>query len=213
MIKPFKIRRVATLAAAALALSVGAFAIATPAQARTLTPSAAAAQPRLSAVSLHLPFSLSALPAAGSATTSFQIVNYNSGLCLGVQGGGVDAAAVQYNCNGHPDQQWHWGAENSNNPGWFQLVNASNVAGGVCLGVQGGSTALSAAIVGWHCLGSNNTDQYWQNIPDTCSGAVPINNLKSNYVVGVPGNSIANDTKLIQYKYQQVCNNQFWFFG
>jgi hypothetical protein len=208
------IPRTVAVAALALALSVSALMITAPAQARAVSQSPTAAQLQPKAVTPRLSLHLSAIPAAGSSTATFEIVNWNSGLCLGIAGGGVDVQAVQFTCNGNPDQQWHWGNPNSAFPAWFQLVNGTNVAGGVCLGVAGGSVNSDAAIVGWHCLGSNHPDQYWAPITTpnpVCDGATPIDNLNSNFVVGVPGNSIANNTKLVQFTYQHQCNNQYWF--
>jgi endoglucanase len=172
---------------------------------------AMAATPASAATSHHVNhlarYSLSHLPAPGASAASFEVINYNSGLCLGVSGGKNDQDAVQWTCNGHADQQWHWGSQNASYPGWYQLVN--NV--GSCLGVTGGSASEGARVVGWTCDGSTHYDQYWAPQAENCGGYVPLENLNSGYVLGVSGNSTAVGADIVQYAYQGVCNNQFWY--
>jgi hypothetical protein len=154
----------------------------------------------------HVPST--AIPALGiRPANSFQVINYHSGLCLGISGGRNDAPAVQWGCNGHADQSWHWGSQNSSFPGWFQLVNGN----GSCLGISGGSLNQGAQAVGWSCLGSGHFDQYWAPVNASCSGYVPLANLNSGYVLGVAGNSLSQGANVVQWGYQGVCNNQFWF--
>ena len=110
---------------------------------------------------------------AASLPTSLPLINYNSNyslinLCLGISGGNRNASAVQWGCNGNPDQQWHFGAENSQFPGWYQLVNGTGA--GQCLGVGGGSLSQGAQVVGWDCYGSSHLDQYWRPFNAWCSG-------------------------------------------
>jgi hypothetical protein len=138
--------------------------------------------------------------------SSFEVINYNSGLCLGISGDKNDSNAVQWGCNGHADQTWHWGSQNPSYPGWYQLINAN----GSCLGVLSGSTSQGAQIVGWSCLGSGHLDQYWTPVNASCSGYVPLANLHSGYVMGVTGNSFNQNANVIQWAYQGVCNNEFW---
>jgi Ricin-type beta-trefoil lectin domain-like len=139
---------------------------------------------------------------------SFELKNYNSGLCLGISGGNRNASAVQWGCNGHPHQQWHWGSQNSTVGGWYQLVNGY----GQCLGVGGGSLSQGAQVVGWDCYGSSHLDQYWRPWNASCFGYEPIQNLNSFLVLGVGGNSTAQGANVVQWSYQNVCNNQFWLF-
>jgi hypothetical protein len=136
---------------------------------------------------------------------TFQVINYNSLLCLGISGDRNDQPAVQWGCNSHADQQWHYGSENSTYPNWFQLVNNN----GSCLGVSAGSVAQGARVVGWSCLGSSHLDQYWTPVY-SCGAYIALENLKSSYLLGVAGNSTAQGAAVVQWPYQHMCNNQFW---
>lgn len=160
---------------------------------------------------------LAATATSASASNVYPIVNENSGLCLGINGGGNDQPAVQWGCNSHPDQHWHWGSQNSYYPGWKQLVNGN----GSCLGVAAGSGTEGARVVGWSCLGSGHYDQYWlqdlalaEDYP--CDpGYVPYLNLNSRYVLGVAGNSRAGGAAVVQWGFQGSCSggaNQYWDF-
>jgi hypothetical protein len=160
-----------------------------------------------------VPISAGAARAAAltpAATTAFSLNNFNDlNMCLGITGGETDVPAVLWTCNGSADQTWHWGSEFSSTRIYFQLVNGDNN----CLGVQGGSTANDARIVGWHCL-TGHPDQYWAPIA-FCTDAAGIQydayqNLGSGLVIGVSGNSTARGAAIVQFTYQKVCNNQFW---
>jgi Ricin-type beta-trefoil lectin domain-like len=154
------------------------------------------------------PASPVSIPAPGvRPDSSFEVVNYNSGLCLGISGDKNDQPAVQFTCNGNADQQWHWGSQNASYSGWYQLVNGN----GSCLGVSGGSLSEGASVVGFSCLGSTHYDQYWTPLGYSCSGYVPLDDLNSNYVLGVSGNSTAVGAAVVQWAYQGACNNQFWY--
>jgi Ricin-type beta-trefoil lectin domain-like len=200
--QPFRL-----ISAAAAMLATAACCLAAAGPAAAAGPGHAAA-PRHAAAAPHSP--LASLPAPGVSTdSSFEVINYNSGKCLGTSGGHNDADAVQWTCQGAKakNQQWHWGSQNSTYPGWYQLVNGN----GDCLGISAGSTHQGADAVGWKCLGSSHTDQYWAPLDYSCSGYVPLENLKSGYVLGVAGNSKANGAHVVQWHYQDVCNNQFWY--
>jgi hypothetical protein len=151
------------------------------------------------------PVAIRVVPAITSAASS-EVRNYNSGLCLGISGGNRNASALQWGCNGNPDQQWHWGNQNSTFGGWYQLVNGY----GQCLGVGGGSLSQGAQVVGWDCYGSSHLDQYWRPWNATCFDYYPLQNLNSFLVMGVAGNSMAQGANVVQWSYQNVCNNQFW---
>jgi Ricin-type beta-trefoil lectin domain len=141
---------------------------------------------------------------AGTAT-AFTIHNLNSGLCLGISGGRDNAPAVQWNCNGHPDQIWQAGSAYGNT-GFSQLINGN----GQCLGVAGGSTAAGAHVVSWTC-NTAHQDQYWRQDNFTCAGGYfPILNLSSNLVLGVSGNSFSAGAAVVIWPFQNECNNQFW---
>lgn len=162
---------------------------------------------RLLAIASIISVSALYLAAAPAHATNIYIhyTNFSSGLCLGISGGQDNAPAVQWNCNGHPDQQWTRGAVN--NLGYGQEINLD----GECLGVAGGSTAEGATVVGWNCNG--HSDQYWYPGTVTCNGSTVevLFNYKSNYVLGVQGGSTANGATLVQWRWQQLCNNQDWY--
>ena len=101
---------------------------------------------------------LAAAVPARAAAASFPLRNYNnSSRCLGISGGRHDAPAILWDCNGHPDQRWRFGAKvHYNGLTWYQLIKNDNQ----CLGVLGSSVSQGAKVVGWDCTG--NTDQYWR---------------------------------------------------
>jgi Ricin-type beta-trefoil lectin domain len=147
-----------------------------------------------------------AAPGTPFASSSFFLVNYNSGLCLGVNDNTNNAG--QWDCTGAANQTWHWGAEYGES-GYFQLVNGNNR----CLGVAAGSTAQGAQVVGWPTCITSHQDQYWEVDTDvTCDGYYPIFNLNSGLVLGISANSTANGEPAVQWNYQGACNNQFWAF-
>ena len=45
---------------------------------------------------------------------------------------------------------------------------------------------------------------------DVCGVSIPIENLYTRYVIGVAGNSTSNGASVVQWAYQNLCNNQFW---
>jgi len=145
--------------------------------------------------------------ASDTAAAGAQITNYNSHLCLGISGGRDNAPAIQWRCDGSPNQAWKWGSGYGDS-GARQLVNG----GGECLGVLGGSTRIGAQIAGWTCVPAHQ-DQYWIPLGNSCGGYYPIENLKSHQVIGVSGNSTAEGAHVVQWTDQHQCNNQFWSFG
>jgi hypothetical protein len=105
----------------------------------------------------------STIPAPGSNSGSFEIINYESGKCLGTSAGHDDADAVQWTCNGAPNQQWHWGGSFE---GFTQLINGNDGGNSQCLGIAGGATNQGADAVGWTCNGLQN--QFW--LPSVTGG-------------------------------------------
>ncbi|MFB7811655.1 RICIN domain-containing protein [Streptomyces virginiae] len=101
---------------------------------------------------------LAGAPAAGAAAAgaaaSNQILNWNSDLCLGINGGGGEwgRTAIQWDCNGNPDQKWNFWASS----GSYSTVKNEN---GLCLGIRNASTGLGAEALQWQCNG--NADQTW----------------------------------------------------
>jgi len=196
--------RLAAVFGSALTLGVSVLVTTAPAQARAVAPPGTTARPHPAAASARPLGSFVAIPVAGT-TSTFEIVNYASGYCLGIKGGsstpGTDA--VQWNCNGNPDQQWRIRATDGD---YAQFENNDNL----CLGVASGSTAEGANLIAWTCLGTNHPDQYWANIDSSCAGYEPLVNLKSNWVMGTQGGSSAEGTDLVQWNWQDSCNNQYW---
>lgn len=175
-------------------------------------PAAAATTPHYASRAAHT--SVAAIHVSGSSNDPFYFYNYNSQaagrpLCLGISGGKDDAPAVQWTCNGHPDQIWHLGLEWLNSP-YYQLINNDNQ----CLGVAGGSTALGARVVGWTCQ-TGATNQYWAAGSSSCGVYHPYYNLGAaldnvGRVLGVSGNSLESGAAVVIWSFQGVCNNQFW---
>jgi ricin-type beta-trefoil lectin protein len=196
----------------AVTLGLGALAAAAPAQAQTLTPGTVArSQP--AALSAHPLGSFEAISvAAGFAT--FEEVNWESGLCLGLAGGssapGTDA--VLWNCNGHPDQQWSIRSTTTNSLG-FKFDQFESNDGALCLGVAGGSTAEGAKLVGWTCDGTDHEDQWWRVQPVGCGDQYndAFQNLKDGWVMGTQGGNLTEGTDVVQWKTQGLCNNQVWY--
>jgi hypothetical protein len=139
------------------------------------------------------------------------LANYNSGYCLDAVRAQL---AVQSDCNianGNKNELWHTSDTISvGGLPYYHIVNNNNT----CLGVQNGSTSAGARVVGWSC--NTNQDQYWAQYTSfycpTLTGSIdyPIINLKSNDVLGVSGNSTADNANVVIWPYQDLCNNQFW---
>jgi hypothetical protein len=147
---------------------------------------------------------------AATCGSGFELVNYNSGLCLGITGGLDDAPAVQWTCNGHPDQIWHWGDQFFTGSSWAQLVNGD----GECLGVASGSITEGARVVGWSCLGTDHPDQYWQQADGGCGPLYStVQDKSSLFYLGVTSNSRAVGASVVQWANQGSCNNQEWWFN
>ena len=141
------------------------------------------------------------------------IRNFSSGLCLGTQGGLDNHPAVQWTCVNHADQLWRTGGSLNGIFGTaYQVINNNNP--NQCLGVAGGSTTEGADVVGWNCGGPSHPDQYWYIGSFFCtkSGTTyyTFDNFKSNWVMGVAGGSTAVGAAVVQFRYQSMCNNQFW---
>jgi hypothetical protein len=156
--------------------------------------------------------SLAAYTAVPAATSSvpYDIINYNSlfallPMCLGTKDGQNDQVAWLWQCNSHPDQTWHTGNYSSTDPTYFQIVNGNNM----CLGVDNSALNEGADVVGWVCNG--HRDQYWTFVDSNCDDYQPIRNLNSGMVVGVSDNGDSNGDAIVQWEWQQQCNNQYWF--
>jgi hypothetical protein len=137
-------------------------------------------------------------------------------LCLGIAGGLPRSPAVQWSCENHADQLWATGSEYGST-GYYQFVNNDHQ----CLGVAGGSTQEGARVYAWNCI-PGARDQYWKWGQNFCEKVLPLSgvtfdynplyNLKSGDVLGVSGNSSQVGAPVVIWRFQGVCNNQFWEF-
>lgn len=140
--------------------------------------------------------SVHSAPAGSTAGDPTWIVNYNSGLCLGISGGEDDAPAVQWTCGAVSNQEWHQGAE-LGSTGYYQQINGDNE----CLGVAGESLSEGARVYGWTCNG--HPDQYWAHDGDQFI------DWNSSLLLGVAGGSTAVGAAVVQWPYTGALN-QFW---
>lgn len=113
--------------------------------------------------------------------------------------------ADEWDYNGSATQWW---LRYKTPAGHYRLVNRNS---GLCLGIQGGSTASQARAIQWQC--NDNLDQDWnfQYAGGTIGGwpVYYIVNAKSGYCLDDPHGSLTNGTQLWQY----FCNGtspQFW---
>ena len=97
-------------------------------------------------------FAVLALPllaASGNAvgdTPTYQVINYNSVLCLAVSSASTSngATVYQWTCHGGTNQQWRM----LNSNAYFTMSPAHS---GKCLAVAGASTANGAKVHQWDC--------------------------------------------------------------
>lgn len=145
-----------------------------------------------------------------SQTGSFQVQNWYSGLCLGILPNnnqwGNQGDAVQWTCNGHPDQAWHFGADNSNNTSYHQVIN--NVGSGQCLGVRGASTSAGARVAAGPC-NTGALDQYWYYYVDS-EGRGTFVNYNSGLLLVINGDSTSVGDAVIQYP-PNGHDSQHWY--
>jgi ricin-type beta-trefoil lectin protein len=169
------------------------------------------------AVTLGLSALAAAAPAQASSTT-FEIVNNAVPLsanppyeCLGIAGGSTTLGtdAVIWNCNGHPDQVWSVRSTDTVNGIKFEQFENNDH---LCLGVSGGSTTVGANLVAWTCLGTDHADQWWAPYETECGyQVVYFKNLKDNFVISTQGGDLAQNTHVVQWNFQDTCNNQWWY--
>jgi hypothetical protein len=165
--------------------------------------------------------SLLALAVPAHAAEAFPIQNQASrgaSYCLGIKGGlkTPGTPAVVWTCNGHLDQQWHWGDTVSvNGINYSQLVNGL----GQCLGTNGGAIYQGVGLVSYTCYGPSHPDQWWDapQFTDCNNGHFIYNEaavLDSNFpgllVVGTQGGVISDGTPIVLWNFQSSCNNQMW---
>lgn len=91
------------------------------------------------------------------------LTNQKSGRCMGVSGASTAAGANigQFTCDGSSNQKWDLIAVGGTTT--TPILNFRNVKSGLCIGVDGGSTANGAQLKQFRCDGSAN--QQWRGIP------------------------------------------------
>ena len=124
----------------------------------------------------------------------FQIVNLNSGLLIGVQGGATTPGAplLQYADTGTPDHLW-------------ELVPAGqgsylvrNLQDGLVMGVSGAQTTNSAPISQQTPNGS--LGQSWQLLDEAANGQFRLRNRNSGLLLGVDGESTSPGGRIVQFE-------------
>jgi hypothetical protein len=162
----------------------------------------------LTAVGLACPIKASAAPAAGQAATvaaglagiiptgTYQpLYDISIGQCLGILNGSTSqgAQAIQWPCNGHPDQQWLAEPVSGSE---YELINSND---GMCLGILNGSTSQGAQAIQWPCNG--HADQMWSVSSVNGDGNAPVNlvNVKSSMCLGIQGGGDLAGTQAIQW--------------
>jgi hypothetical protein len=148
---------------------------------------------------------LTALPSpAMAATGTFNIVNPNSGRCIGIDTSGY---AGIWNCTSNPDQTWHWqNFISARGLTWAELENGNNM----CLDLFGGKTSAGTRIIAVQCygaasqdwtmpVGSGTTVSYIYNLAAADANDPTGFVIGSNGVaiVGVSGGSTANGAALV----------------
>ncbi|MFJ9908106.1 RICIN domain-containing protein [Streptomyces sp. NPDC101152] len=150
-----------------------------------------------------------------------QLVNGNSGLCVGIVGGNgqINASVVQFQCRSHEDQGWYmpWlpGSSVPNLKGELGLIKNFR-ARNRCLGTAAGATADSTKIVSRVC-NAQNRDEMWLPVSAAAwgyPGFYVLENAKAGLgsCLGVPASSRAGSVQLVLYP----CNghlDQMWGRG
>ncbi|MFJ8580942.1 RICIN domain-containing protein [Micromonospora sp. NPDC093277] len=139
-----------------------------------------------------------AVASPAQAASWYEIINYKSGKCMSIAGGGSTANganAILWTCNDGWEQVWRWSGRT--------LVNGKS---GKCLSVSGGgSTSNGANIIQWTCNGGPEQDWYPSN------GYLV--NGKSGKVLSVSGGgSTANGAEIIQWS-ANGGSEQGWLFN
>lgn len=154
-------------------------------------------------------------PAVQAAPLYYQLVNYKADKCLSVEGGGSTANGaniVLYTCNGGPEQDWGRISQSTGTGTYYFFINRKS---GKCMSVAGGgSTAKGAEIIQWSC--NDMTEQQWDIADDRewplwdGSYAKVLVNRKSGLVMSTPGGAWANNTKVIQWSYNENAGEQHY---
>lgn len=89
------------------------------------------------------------------ADTYAELINANSGMCMGVLGGVMQEGQpiVQWPCENHPDQYWSYMQQD----GTYVITNLANPS--YCLSISGPNEGWQLVIV--DCEGYPNIYEYW----------------------------------------------------
>ena len=146
-------------------------------------------------------------------------LNGDSGKCLGVDGSSTASGAhlSSFYCDGRqfPNDNQYWRLQ-SIGSGFFLFVNTKS---GLCLGVDGASTADGARVSQFGCDPTPTTgeNQAWEFVPTGSVGATNyfhIRNGKSRKCIGINGGSNANGAAASQFGCSAaVINNQAFLFS
>jgi Trypsin/Ricin-type beta-trefoil lectin domain len=144
-----------------------------------------------------------------------RLLNGKSGNCIGIDGASVvaGAQAMQFYCDGRnqpADNQFF--QLRSSGSGTFNLINGKS---GMCLGVDGASTADGALIMQFPCASpSPVNNQAWQFVNSTGS-YFQVRNGKSGKCMGVSGGSLDHGAILAQFSCSSLgsVNNQTWVYS
>lgn len=122
------------------------------------------------------------LAASGGNPYGYEIRNgWNQ--CLGIlnESKANGAGAVQWPCDGQPDQAWDMNCEPDS--GGCELINYNS---NKCLGVLNESTANGASIIQWDCW--DGPDQNWNWVP-FLKGNIQNYNTNFRKCLGINGNA------------------------
>ena len=140
---------------------------------------------------------LAALTPSASASSTFELVNYNSGKCLDNHSSTSSGTQmIQWTCWGGSSQLWTiWYQNNEGGGQWYVFQNAYS---GLCLDVwQAASTTNGQPIVQYPCNANDSAQTFWRYWDATCSNrwqlsAVDGRFAPTNYMVEVYGSSQSN---------------------
>jgi hypothetical protein len=144
-----------------------------------------------------------------------RLLNGKSGNCVGITGAstGAGAQARQFFCDGRDQAADHQFFQlRSSGSDTFNLVNGRS---GMCLGVDGASTADGALIMQFPCASpSPVNNQAWRFV-NSSGSYFQVQNGKSGKCLSVAENSDAHDVILLQVTCSPLgsVNHQTWVFS
>jgi hypothetical protein len=137
---------------------------------------------------------------AGPLYGPYHIENVRSGLCLTIQGASTatNALALQYTCNTTAPYNEDWWLEDlSPGDNWYHFVNGHS---GLCLTVQGASTANNARTLQYPCDYSAPYNEEWL-LEDLSpyNSHVHLRNRHSNKCLTIQSASLSNNALAVIY--------------